>query len=111
MGGHRKRSETQHKTPERRMPKVEIAPQDRLSAVEHLAPRFFREVLDYDYDECAISDDSDLGDFTDLAGSDYEALIEAMFNRFQACYQLDPRQVGSTRIVDLLEFLASRMDP
>ena len=87
--------------------RIEFAPQDRLSAVEELAPRFFREVVDYDYEDCMISDESDLCDFTDAFG-DREAGVQAMFDRLEAHYLIDGRAAESTGIVDLLEFLRDR---
>jgi hypothetical protein len=87
--------------------RIRFAPHDRLSAVEELAPRFFREVIDYDYEDCMISDQSDLLDFTD-ASDDYEAAVQAMFDRLEAHYLIDGRAAESTGIVDLLEFLRDR---
>jgi hypothetical protein len=87
--------------------RIEFAPQDRLSAVEDLAPRFFREVIEYDYEDCLVSDESDLSDFADAFG-DHQAEVEAMLDRLEAHYLIDGRAAGSTRIVNLLEFLRDR---
>jgi hypothetical protein len=84
--------------------KIEIASQNRLRAVEHLAPRFFQEVLGYDYKECLITDESDLTDFADAFG-DRNLEVAVMLDRLEAHYLFDPRGATSTRIVDLLEFL------
>ena len=84
----------------------ELAPQDRLKAVEHLAPRFFREVVGCKYEDVLVTDDSDLYDFAEL-GDDRNAAVAAMVDRMSACYRVDARQASSTRIVDLLEFLAT----
>jgi hypothetical protein len=86
---------------------IEFAPQDRLSAVEELASRFFREVLEYEYEECLVSDESDLYDFTDAFG-DRMAEVQVMLDRLEGHYLIDDRGAGSTRIVDLLEFLRDR---
>ena len=87
--------------------RFEFAPQDRLSAVEDLAPRFFSEVLGYHYDECLISDESDLLDFADAFG-DCGSEVEGMLDRLEAHYLIDGRAAASTNIVDLLEFLRTR---
>lgn len=92
----------------RKIPKkIEIAPQSRLLAVEHMAPRFFREVLGREFNECLITDESDLRDFLDVFG-DRDSDLAAMFDRIEAHYLIDAREAGSSRIVDLLEFLESR---
>ena len=86
---------------------IKIAPQHRLSMVEHLAPRFFREVLSRDYANCLITDESHLSDFANASAG--RAAAEAEVERFvvamDAHYYLDGRSVGTT-IVDLLEFLS-----
>jgi hypothetical protein len=87
--------------------KIEFAPQDRLTAVEDLAPRFFREVLGYEYEECLISDESDLFDFA-CALEDRQIEVEQMLDRLEGHYPIDGRAAASTRIVDLLEFLRDR---
>lgn len=86
--------------------KIVLAPQARFQGVEHLAARFCREVLSYELDECLITDESDLRDFTDAFG-DRDVELEAMFDRLERHYLVDGRGIGSTRIVDLLEFLRS----
>lgn len=91
----------------KRPKKIVIASQERLSVVEELAPRFFAEVLEMDYWECLITDESDLRDFTGL-GTDAGPSVERMLDRLEAHYLVDARVIGSTRIVQLLEFLQSR---
>jgi len=86
--------------------RFELAPQDRMAAVEDLAPRFFREVVGWEYDEVLVSDESDLVDFADVTG-DRKQEVQVMLSRFGSTYGLDPRAAKSTRIVDLLEFLAT----
>lgn len=88
--------------------KITLASQERLVRVEELAPRFFQEVLEMNYFECLITDESDLRDFTDAFGDNDEAEVAAMLDRLEAHYLVDGRAAPSTRIVDLLEFLQSR---
>lgn len=42
---------------------IEMSSQDEIVQYEETARRFLREVLDYDLDECVISDESSLSDF------------------------------------------------
>ena len=86
--------------------RFESAPQDRLEAVGYLAPRFFRDVVGWDYCEVLVTDESDLRDFPDLTG-DRSAEVAGMLDRVAAHYSVDGRLAKSTLIVDLLEFLAS----
>ena len=84
----------------------ELAQQNRLDAVEHLAPRFFREVLGWDCADVLVTDESDLRDFADPTGN-RDVEVAAMLDRIKTHYRIDGRLAGSTRIVALLEFLAS----
>src|SRR5438132_10490802 len=84
----------------------ELAPRDRLDAVAYLAPRFFREVVGWDRAEVLVTDESDLRDFANTTGNrDLE--VATMLDRIETHYRIDGRLAGSTRIVELLEFLAS----
>jgi hypothetical protein len=73
---------------------IQFASGDRLAEVEDLAPKFFAEVLEMDYAECFISDESSLWDFTD------EADISAYVIRIREVYDVD---IDSGNIVDILE--------
>ena len=84
----------------------ELAQQNRLDAVAHLAPRFFREVVGWDYADVLVTDESDLRDFADTTGN-RDVEVAAMLDRIDTHYGIDGRLAGSTRIVALLEFLAS----
>lgn len=85
----------------------ELAARNRLDAVADLAPRFFREVVGWEYAEVLVTDDSDLGDFADPTGNrDLE--VAAMLDRIATHYRINGRLAGSTRIVKLLEFLGSK---
>ena len=84
----------------------ELAARNRLDAIADLAPRFFREVVGWEYTEVLVTDDSDLRDFADTTGN-RDVEVEAMLDRIVMHYRINGRLAGSTRIVDLLEFLAS----
>ena len=79
--------------------KITFAPQDRLEAVEHLAPRFFTEVVGMEYSDCLVTDESDLRDFATEEGG-----VEQMLDRFRTHYLLNP-PAGTLYIVDFLECL------
>ena len=84
----------------------ELAAQDRLATVAHLAPRFFRVVVGWDYAEVLVTDESDLRDFADTTGN-RDSEVADMLDRIATHYRVDGRLASSTRIVELLEFLAS----
>ena len=46
------------------MRKVTLAPQVRIDLFASTAQEFFRDVLDLDYDECLVTDESRLSDFS-----------------------------------------------
>jgi hypothetical protein len=46
------------------MKKVRLAPQVRIDQLASMAQDFFRDVLDLDYDECLVTDESRLSDFS-----------------------------------------------
>jgi hypothetical protein len=81
----------------------ELASQDRLTVVEPWAPRFFAEVLQMDYMDCLITDESTLWDFV----ADESELLAAL-SRFRQHYFLEPPGDGCTLIVRFLEFLQER---
>lgn len=81
--------------------------QHRLGDVEDLAAPFFRDVLDFEYGECLVTDESDLRDLADGLG-DRARAVEEMLDRVERHDLIDARVLGSTRIVELLEFLAAR---
>jgi len=77
---------------------ITLAPQDRLATVEHLAPRFFREVLRRDHMEHLVADGSDLYDFAE----DEVNTVETMLDRMRAHYFIDGGEANSTRVRELL---------
>ena len=83
-----------------------LAARDPLGAVAHLAPRFFGEVVCWDYAEVLVTDESDLRDFADTIGN-RDSEVAEMLDRIETHYRVDGRLAGSTRIVELLTFLAS----
>lgn len=84
---------------------IRFASDDRLSAVEHLAPRFFADVMDFDYDNCMITDESCIGDFVSNADGQGRAKVLAMLDRVAEHYFVDVRHLETDNIVELLEYL------
>lgn len=84
----------------------ELASQDRVEAVEHLAPRFFETVLGLDYWSCIITDETDLSDFLTLDSEPEDSTVEPFFEKIEEEYFRDLREVGSTLVIDLLEELS-----
>jgi hypothetical protein len=76
---------------------IEFASADRVAGVEDLAPRFFAEVIEMDYADCYISNESSLWDFH--AESDNEHY----FGRIADIYGVNVRDIESGNIVDILE--------
>ncbi len=63
------------------MKKIVLADQARIESYEDTAREFFRSVLDMDYDECVVTDESRLSDFSscglpDGLGDDAKGLKE-----------------------------------
>ena len=63
------------------MKKVVLADQDRIESYEDTAREFFRAVLEMNYDECVVTDESRLSDFSsyglpDGLGDDAKELKE-----------------------------------
>jgi phage/plasmid-associated DNA primase len=46
------------------MSKLVLAPQDHIELYEDTAREFFRDVLDLNYDECLVTDETHLSDFS-----------------------------------------------
>jgi len=81
--------------------KITVAPQDHVDLYEHTARRFFREVLDYSFDDCLITDESWLSDFSSCGMPDeladatsslkelYAAWDVWVLNELRTCYGLE----------------------
>jgi hypothetical protein len=65
---------------------TELAPQDRLATVEPLLPRFLREVLGWDPEDCLVTDGADLFDFACATASRAER--QAQVGGFLACERI-----------------------
>ena len=76
---------------------IQIASVERLAEVEYLADRFFTDVIEMDYGDCFISDESSLWDFH------AEADNERYFERINNIYGVNVRDIESANIVEILE--------
>ena len=57
---------------------VKLAPQDRIDVIEDFAREFFAEILDFDYDECLVTDESLVTDF-DIAEAEADRRIRQRY--------------------------------
>lgn len=54
--------------------KIVVVPTDRIDALEVMAPKFCREILGMEYEDCFISDESELCDFPGDEAAYYERI-------------------------------------
>jgi hypothetical protein len=80
--------------------KIEFAPQDRIQSHQSLAREFFSEILDFDYDECFVTDESFVTDF-DITPSEAD-------RRIRRRYGIDVSDLLDGAIVDVLEAIEKR---
>ena len=73
--------------------KITVAPSDRIDALEFIAVKFFREILDEEFEDCLITDESDLRHFDDAG---------PLFTRIEQVYGIDVRDTGGN-IAAILE--------
>ena len=85
--------------------KFALAPTARIDRLHEFARELFSEILEMSFDDCLVTDESDLRDFiTDETPDDYE-------QRFSEYYGFDLAEIGGTRIVDVLERIADARRP
>jgi len=81
---------------------LEFAPAYRIEEHPDLARDFFRRVLDLNFDECFISDESSLWDFHDAENND------ELNERILLAYGVDVSDIDSGNLADVFERLVSR---
>lgn len=80
---------------------VHLASTTRIDQLADLARELFTEILEMSYDECLITDESDIGFFiTEETPEDYE-------ERFRARYGFDLAEVESGVLVEILARIAA----
>jgi hypothetical protein len=72
-----------------------LASQKRIRALEEPAPKFFREILEFDYEDCLVTDESQWFDFAIDAAT--------VVARVQRVYGVNVQDVESGSIIDTLE--------
>jgi hypothetical protein len=70
----------------------ELTSQNRLDTLVDLAPRFFREVVGWDYADVLVTDESDLADFADTTG-DRDIEVAETLARMATHYRITGRQI------------------
>ena len=82
--------------------RIELAPTAQIDAHADEARDFFARVLDFDFDECLVTDESRLCDFAP------DVSLEAVHARVVAAYRVDVSDLGHATIVDVLREIAKR---
>jgi hypothetical protein len=81
---------------------IEIAPRHRVEEHPDLATDFFARILDRDYADCLITDESSLSDFHT------EWTDEHLHERILLAYGVDVSDIDSGRLVEIFERLVAR---
>jgi len=84
---------------------IKFASTDRVVGVEHVARDFFHRILDMNYDDCLITDESSLWDFHEDESN------KIYTGRIQDEYGIDISDLSDARIADILERIAQRRKP
>lgn len=86
--------------------RVVIASTERIDRLAAVAERFMLSVFALRSADYAISDESELADFTDFGSGD----TSAIWARIGALYGLCRDEVASERLADIFEALSDRSD-
>ena len=84
--------------------RITLASTDRIEELRPIANEFMEEIFDLLPGDYAISDESDLRDFTEMGSSD----TAYVWNRIRVVYGLEFSDVGSGRLVDIFTEIARR---
>jgi len=68
--------------------KIVLAPQDTIELFEATAREFFRDVLDQNFNECLVTDESHLSDWSSCGMSDYLADKTASLEELYAAWDI-----------------------
>jgi len=81
---------------------LEFASSDRVSQYEDIAAEFFEKILELDYSECFISDESSLWDFhADEDNKEFEKKIESV-------YGIDVSDIESGNLVAIFQRISEK---
>ena len=87
--------------------KITFASTDRIEEFRQIANEFMEEIFDLLPGDYAISDESDLRDFTEMGSPDTTHVWE----RIRAVYGLEFSDVESGRLVNIFAEIARRRNP
>ena len=79
---------------------LEFAPTDRIDEFEEIAVEFFNKILDMNYYQCFISDQSSLHDF----GEDFGNLQQKIYDN----YRITNEEIGEGFLVDIFELIRNK---
>lgn len=82
--------------------RFELAPTEQIEAHADEARDFFARVLNYDFDECLVTDESRICDFAP------DVTLKELHARIVAAYRVDVSDLGHATIVDVLREIARR---
>ena len=84
--------------PGTKMPmQIEVAPSTEIDQYEHIAVNFFQKILNLDYYECLITDESSLWDFHGEETNDH------LHKRISAVYEVDVSDIESGNLVEIFK--------
>ena len=81
---------------------IELAPTEQIDAHADEARDFFARVLDFDFDECLVTDESLICDFAP------DVSLDDLHARIVAEYRVDISDPGHATIADALREIAKR---
>ena len=84
------------------MRKFELASTKEIDAHTEEAREFFARVLDFDFDECLVTDESLICDFAP------DVPLDELHARIVAAYRVDISDLGHATIADALREIAKR---
>ena len=87
--------------------KITFASTARVEECAQIASEFMEEIFDLVPGQYAISDESDLRDFTEMGSSDASEL----WTRIKEVYGVDSSDVASGRLVDIFVAIARHRNP
>jgi hypothetical protein len=87
--------------------KITFASRARVEEFAQVASEFMEDVFDLLPGQYAISDESDIRDFTEMGSSD----TSEIWTRIKEVYGVDANDVASGRLVDIFVEIAQRRRP
>src|ERR1043165_37463 len=85
--------------------RIELASTEQLNAHADEAREFFARVLDFDFDECLVTDESRICDFAP------DVPLDELHRRILAAYRVDLSDLGHATIAHVLNEIARRRPP